>query len=205
MSDGDGRALELQSTGSPDTEQALRAYLMAKDHNRPIFMPQAFAADAVLTTVVKTDAIDFPPTCRGLLAITDTLVTNFGRTYEDVFTFYCSRPPTGQLLPHFSCIWLVGMREKSTGDVRVGCGTYNWDFAVSELSASRRGCKATGLVIAVEEMVTLPPDTTPAIFRWLMGLPYPFCEAKHALAYMPSCELLSPVVAFLGRHKQSRL
>jgi hypothetical protein len=193
-------------------EQAMRAYLKAKDHNRPAFMPQAFAADAGLTMVVKTDTIAFPPVSRGLPAITDTLVTEFGRTYEDVFTFYCSQPPPGEVEPSFTCDWLVGMREKATGAVRVGAGSYDWDFAddgppaPAAMAGTQKRCRATSLVITVDTMVVLPAETTPVIFPWLMALPYPFCSAEQMLADAPTVEsdALAPVLAFLSR-SHSRL
>ena len=191
----------------------MRAYLRAKDHNRPAFMPHAFAADAVLTMVVKTDTIAFPPVSRGLTAITDTLVTEFGRTYEDVFTFYCSQPPSGEIQSSFTCDWLVGMREKATGAVRVGAGSYDWDFAADNgpaapaaIRSQERRCRATSLVITVDTMVGLPAETTPAIFTWLMALPYPFCSVEQMLADAPTVksDALAPVLAFLSR-SHSRL
>ena len=55
-------------------------------------MARAFAPDAVLKMALRTQAIAFPPESHGLAAITDTLVRKFGQTYDNVFTFYLSRP-----------------------------------------------------------------------------------------------------------------
>ena len=76
----------------PSTESVLRDYFHAKDENRPLYMARAFAPDAVLKMALRTQAIAFPPESHGLAAITDTLVRKFGQTYDNVFTFYLSRP-----------------------------------------------------------------------------------------------------------------
>ncbi|MDH8318903.1 hypothetical protein QIG98_27885, partial [Klebsiella pneumoniae] len=65
---------------------------LAKDGNRPFLMQRAFDANAELEMVVKTDAISFPSTARGVKAIADVLVHRFGIDYENVYTVCLSRP-----------------------------------------------------------------------------------------------------------------
>ena len=74
-------------------------------------MQQAFAEDCELEVAVKTDAISFPGSVRGLEQITQVLVTNFGDQYENVRTFCLSRPES-DFLPHFRCDWLVGISAR---------------------------------------------------------------------------------------------
>lgn len=172
------------------TESVLRDYFHAKDENRPHFMARAFAADAVLKMALRTQAIAFPPESHGLAAIADTLVRKFGQTYENVYTFYLSRPAAGAKLPDYHCDWIVGMTEKATGNVRVGCGRYDWTFQPDPY-------RAKDLTITIETMVTLPAADTPAVFGWLLGLDYPWTNAARVVATAPPLEALAPVVHYL--------
>lgn len=172
------------------TESVLRDYFHAKDENRPLYMARAFAPDAVLKMALRTQAIAFPPESHGLAAITDTLVRKFGQTYDNVFTFYLSRPEAGQRLSEYRCDWLVGMTEKAGGAVRVGCGRYDWNFQSEPYRAER-------LTITIETMVTLPPDDAGAVFGWLTALDYPWTDARRVVAGAPPLEALAPVVHYL--------
>ena len=116
------------SSSPASTESVLRDYFHAKDENRPHYMARAFAPQAVLKMALRTQAIAFPPESHGLAAITDTLVRKFGQTYDNVYTFYLARPEADARLSDYSCDWIVGMTEKATGNVRVGCGRYAWTF-----------------------------------------------------------------------------
>jgi hypothetical protein len=48
---------------------AVSTYILAKDGNRPFLMRRAFANDAELEMIVKTDAISFPNSAKGLSAL----------------------------------------------------------------------------------------------------------------------------------------
>lgn len=151
------------------TEQLLRDYFHAKDENRPWYMARAFAPDAGLRMVLKTQSIAFPSEVAGEPAIADTLVRKFGQTYENVYTFYLDRPAPGAVLDAFSCDWMVAMTEKATGNVRVGWGRYDWLFHTDPH-------RVRHLTITIESMETLPPDTMHAVFGWVTSLPYPWCD-----------------------------
>lgn len=165
-------------------------YIRAKDSNQPELMKSAFAGDATLEMVVNTDAISFPPFTSGLPSITDVLVTRFGETFENVRTFCLAEPPEPDI-ETFSCAWLVGMSERQSRAVRVGCGRYDWSF--------QRGTQrpAKQLRITVERMETLPPRDLSAVMSWLAALPYPWCAASVALRHAPHLEELAPIIRYL--------
>jgi hypothetical protein len=169
---------------------AIHSYILAKDGNRPWLMRRAFAGDAHLEMVVKTDAISFPSTAIGIDAITDTLVRRFSSDQENVYTFCLTAPPKG-LHKTFSCDWLVGMSRRDNGEVRVGCGRYDWSFAGSD----RR--LASDLKIAIEVMHVLSPENLRPIMTWLSSLPYPWCYAKAAAQNIPSLDGLQTISDFL--------
>ena len=173
-------------------EHSIATYIRAKDENRPYLMARAFAEDATLEMVVKTGTISFPPISQGLESITDVLVRRFAQSYENVHTFCLAAPPrtdeTG-----FSCDWLVGMSEKDSRMVRVGCGRYDWQFR------SEPPRLATQLTITIEQMQSLAPDCLASVMSWLSQLPYPWCSSQTSLARAPSLDELKPVRHYVAR------
>jgi len=169
-------------------------YIRAKDENRPELMASAFAEDAILEMAVNTDAISFPPFTQGVSSITDVLVTRFNEKAENVRTFCLALPPKPDG-GAFSCAWLVGMSEKSTGTVRVGCGRYDWTFQ------PRNPHLASRLRIAIEVMEILPAQHLVAVMKWLSKLPYPWCDSRLAVRDAPSVEGLEPIVRYLEQLK----
>ncbi|MBR0815733.1 hypothetical protein JQ544_29665 [Bradyrhizobium diazoefficiens] len=170
---------------------ALSTYILAKDTNRPQLMKDAFASDCELKMTVKTDAISFPSSAKGLDEVTQVLVTSFGDQYQNVRTFCLSRP-SADYLPHFQCDWLVGMSARQGGAIRVGCGRYNWHFSSGD---NRRVSK---LAIDIEVMCVLPAETSEPIMRWLGALPYPWCSNQQAYRTIPAIDALRPIKSFLG-------
>lgn len=172
----------------PTAIDSISAYILAKDSNRPQLMKESFAEDCELEMVVKTDAISFPSSAKGLEEITRVLVTNFGDQYENVRTFCLSRPNLAYL-PHFRCDWLVGMSAKQGGAVRVGCGRYNWYFSEDK--------RVRKLGIDIEVMCVLPVESSEPIMHWLAALPYPWCSNIQARENIPAIEALRPIADFL--------
>ena len=165
--------------------EAIAAYLRAKDENRPYLMERAFDPDATLAMVVKSDAIAFPPITHGREAITQLLVREFGRTYENVRTLCFGSPPRPTDVRH-SCNWLVGMSAKDGGVIRVGGGRYDWTFAAQSPRLVER------LDITIDVMQVLAADQLSAVTAWLFALPYPWCPIRTAFASAPHLGSLEP-------------
>jgi hypothetical protein len=174
---------------------AIGAYIQAKDTNRPLLMKQAFAADCELEMAVRTDAISFPNSAKGLEKITQVLVTDFGDQYENVRTFCLSRP-NSDYPPYFRCDWLVGMSARQGGAVRVGCGHYDWHFGSDDGRVRK-------LVIDIEAMCVLPAEGSKPIMQWLAALPYPWCSNVRARESIPAIDALQPIESFLRRVETS--
>lgn len=170
--------------------RAIEQYIAAKDFNQPYRMADAFAEDATLAMVVDTDAISFPAASIGLDAITDVLVRRFAQSYENVHTFCITEPP-GDAVPALTCDWLVGMSEKDSGKVRVGCGRYEWRF---QPQSPRR---VQQLTINIRHMEFLSPVHLRPIMRWLSSLPYPWCDCVAAFKAAPPLDELMPIRAYL--------
>ena len=63
----------------PTPSDAISAYIHAKDGNRPFSLRRTLAETIALEMVVKTDAITFPASARGLDSVTRILVHRFAR------------------------------------------------------------------------------------------------------------------------------
>jgi hypothetical protein len=176
--------------GMSTPSDAVSTYIFAKDGNRPFLMRRAFAGDAELGTVVKTDAISFPSSAKGLSAIEDIIVRRFGLDYENVYTF-CLSQPSETNRRHFPCHWLVGMSARSDGQIRIGCGRYDWYFSPGEK------CLVEKLVIAIDVMKILPSTELAASMHWLSSLPYPWCSPDEAAEGMPAIEGLAEIKTYL--------
>jgi hypothetical protein len=172
----------------PTPAEAIRRYILAKDGNRPFLMREVFAENAELEVVVKTDAISFPGTAKGLGDLENILVRRFGIESENVYTF-CLSEPSGADRVRFQCHWMVGMSSRATGEIRVGCGRYDWHFG-------EQG-KVSKLLIGIDVMKILRADELEAMMRWLSALPYPWCSPGRVLQSIPAHEGLAEIVAYL--------
>ena len=168
---------------------SIQHYINAKDGNRPHLLDQAFAPDAILDMVVKTGSISFPPHVEGIGSIGDVLVRRFGQTFENVYTFCLGLPPEPQAKT-FQCKWLVGMSDKSSGEARVGCGLYEWQFSAESGLVER-------LTITIEHMETLPTADLPGIMKWVSHLDYPWCDPQALVSNAPDLEMLQEVIQYV--------
>jgi hypothetical protein len=88
-----------------------------------------------------------------------------------------------------SCKWLVGMSVKGTGEVRVGCGQYHWQF-------DPHTGLATQLTITIEHMQVSPASALEPVMDWLQGLSYPWCRAGDVILHAPQLGSLAPVLEY---------
>ncbi|MGN8275818.1 hypothetical protein ACLEJQ_02110 [Pseudomonas sp. SMV71] len=171
-------------------QQAVEQYIRAKDGNRPHLLAHAFTAEAILDMVVRTGSISFPGHVEGRMAIGEVLVSRFGQAFENVYTFCVDAPPPANATT-FQCKWLVAMSDKQSGEARVGCGLYDWQF-------NPRSRLTEHLTITIEHMKTLPANDVPVIMAWASRLDYPWCGAEAVVGGMPDLRELREVVQFVA-------
>jgi hypothetical protein len=191
------RSSEVNRSMAINATDAISTYILAKDSNRPQLMKHVFAGDCELEMAVKTDAISFPSSAKGLESISQVLITNFGDQYENVRTFCLSRP-NSDYLPHFRCDWLLGMSARQGGAVRVGCGHYSWYFGSDDDGRVKK------LVIDIEVMCVIPVEESEPIMQWLAALPYPWCSDIQACESIPAMDALRPIERFLRRMEMNK-
>lgn len=187
-----GRLIRGAENAMPGIAEVISAYILAKDTNRPWLMQAAFSAHARLEMDVRSGAIAFPAGAAGLEEITETLVRRFSSENENIYTFCLARAPKSDA-PQYACNWLVGMARKDTGEIRIGCGRYEWAFS------KQPDFLADGLKITIEMMELLAPRHGQPVMQWLAGLPYPWCPPQTALQGIPALEELAPVSGFLAK------
>jgi hypothetical protein len=78
------------SPSSRASAQILEGYFCAKDGNRPHLIARVFTPDARLEINNASASITFPAVTQGMEDIADVLVRQFGRTYENIYSFYLS-------------------------------------------------------------------------------------------------------------------
>jgi hypothetical protein len=177
-------------------EALIRDYLRAKDENRAHLISSVFCESACLEMRVKTQDISFPAVSQGSAVIADVLARRFNQTYENIYTFCLDKPAAESAnspSAAFVCDWLVGMSEKESGKVRVGCGRYEWIFRQEPPRRVER------LTITIETMQTIPAHWMPEILKWLLALDYPWSSAQAICQSAPEIKLLAPVLRYLGR------
>jgi hypothetical protein len=177
--------------------EAIQTYLRAKDENRPHLMKLVFADTAKLEMIVETDAISFPPLTNGVDGIT-RVVRDFGQVYENIYTFCLTNPPAGNA-GIFACRWMVGMSERATGAIRIGCGHYDWSFQIGEPYLVEK------LRITINTMQVLPSECLHPVMEWLSALPYPWCRPSEAVRGMPRLAAMEDVRKFIDQSPDRHL
>lgn len=169
-------------------QHLLRRYFHAKDENRPHLLAGVFSADARLEIRNSSAQILFPAVTVGLEAISDVLVRQFNRTYENIYSFYLGKPADGD--DAFSCDRLVGMTEKESRCVRTGCGSYDWAFVRTP------ALRATKLIISIDAMRVMDSGVAEDVMRWLATLEYPWTSVEAVTRAPPNAQLVRLVEYF---------
>jgi hypothetical protein len=169
---------------------AVSTYFYAKDGNRPYLMRRAFTEDVDLEMVVKTEAISFPGSAKGLVAIEDILSRRFSNDMENVYTF-CLERPSDANRRHFPCHWLVGMSARNNGPIRVGAGRYDWYFTPDAR------CLVHRLIITIDVMQVFPASSIDTIMSWLTGLNYPWCAPEEMLRSIPRIDGMAVIEQYV--------
>lgn len=168
---------------------ALETYIDAKDNTRADRIASAFAPDAVLTISLATSNIAFPARTVGTDAIAKMLVTDFGAQYTRCRTYYvCDalavNDGTIDAVP-----WLVLMRERTTGALRVGHGVYRWTFDATPA--------VTGFHIHIARMDVVPDADGTLLDALQDGLSYPWLVPADLHAHFTSLARSTPALAFV--------
>jgi hypothetical protein len=165
-------------------QSIINNYVFAKDKNKPHLMEKCFCESALLEMEVNTGNISFPEKTSGLEAITDLLVKNFHKSYENISTF-CISNSSKYEMGIFQCKWFVVMIEKESNNIKVGSGKYYWKFNLENKLL------VNNLKITIDKMVVLKRDLSSQLLTWSNSLPYPWCGSSYVLNNMPNLDDLN--------------
>ncbi|MFL9917781.1 hypothetical protein PQR75_20805 [Paraburkholderia fungorum] len=168
---------------------ALETYIDAKDNTRANRIAEAFAPDAVLTISLATSNIAFPARTIGTDAIAKTLVTDFGAQYAQCRTYYVCDSLSVDDGMIDALPWLVVMRERATGALRVGHGVYRWSFDAMPA--------VTAFHIHIARMDVVPDADGKLLEALQDGLSYPWLAPGDLHARFASLARSTPALAFV--------
>lgn len=165
----------------------------AKDLGRPHLMRQIYAADAVLTFSIATDAISFPERVAGIDAITKTLIVDFGAKYKRCKTYYVCDSAPRSAEPISVVPWLVLMHEPAQTCLRIGKGYYEWTFGPQ----GRADMQVVGMHIHIERMDPVEDAHGRLLTAAQSVLPYPWLPPKTMGVAFRALREADPESAFL--------
>lgn len=157
-----------------DYKHLVTNYIHAKDTHRPHLMKLTFTEKALLEMSVNTDAIKFPTAVEGLGGITKTLVSDFHKQYENVYTFcFSNSAVVNDDVLH--CHWLVVMTDIASGSLKIGWGDYHWRFCRTGDNDELRVQK---LYIYIHAMNVVSSDLSTKVFTAFHSLQWPWVRAS---------------------------
>ncbi|WP_175997867.1 nuclear transport factor 2 family protein [Burkholderia stabilis] len=177
----------------------LECYLRAKDLNRPALIADCFAADAELSFSLANEDIDFPPRVTGAAAIASTLVEEFGERFERCRTYYVCVEPAVDEHGISAMPWLVVMRQKDNGTLRIGHGTYRWQFAPDSVGVTR----IAALHIHIARMDTIDDPDATKLDALHAAFGYPWLPAHAFARGLADVAAEQPGWAFLAPFRQA--
>ncbi|MGS0891917.1 nuclear transport factor 2 family protein [Burkholderia stagnalis] len=180
---------------APESIRALlECYLRAKDLNRPERIADCFAADAALSFSLANDDIAFPARVAGAPAIATTLVGDFGQRFERCRTYYVCVEPKVDAHGVGEMPWLVVMRQKDNGALRVGHGAYRWQFAHDDAGIAR----IAALHIHIARMDTIDDPDASKLDALHAAFGYPWLPPRAFARGLADVAAAHPDWAFLA-------
>ncbi len=178
-----------------DVKDVLSRYMDGKDNIKPDVLQTSFSVDGIVTFEINTPNISFPDEIVGNRRISEVMFGDFHELFGQVKSYYLDQDFS--LLNACKVVnqhWLVSMREKATGNTRVGSGTYNWLF---EKKNQRWTIKRVHIVI--DHMVSFEDNS-----GWLDRLQselsdYPWAEKPTMMGLISSQPELGNILEYLKR------
>lgn len=164
---------------------AINAYVIGQDGNRPHAISRAFTEDAELTIQGDAARIGLPLRVTGRSSIAKVLVTGFHNAWENVYTLCIGTQPPDNATA-FSCDWMMAMSAKRDGTPMIGCGRYDWRF-------EPESHRARSLAIRIDALEA-PRCDADVVTDWVAALPYPWCARAKIIAAPPSVPGLLVIV-----------
>lgn len=172
----------------------LETYFDGKDFNQPKVLRTAFANHGVVKFTIDAEIIEFPSEIRGGDLIAKTLFEDFHKQFVDVRSYYIT-DELGELSDGVikGLHWLVVMKERQTGNLRVGTGSYDFTF----VHEAFLGWRIDELKIHIQEMVSLA-DAGEGVRSLQGALSYPWTPGVQALSALDQVRGLEGIRTYLA-------
>ena len=167
-----------------NSTEILELYIKGKDQDEYLILEEIYTEDAEVEFEIASNSISFPESILGNKDIARVLSKEFNQNYQEVKTYYLSRP-ANKLSNIYEQNWLVVMRDIKSGKTRVGTGHYNWEF----LNDSKN-LKIQRHKIYIHEMLNIEDEQMSELTRIQDELNYPWVDKKKV------CSVLNANIAF---------
>ena len=172
----------------------LEKYIEGKDLDRHSLLEEIYCPNAVVSFKIEADNINFPSEIRGNVEIAKVLSADFNKKYDLVKTYYLSNDfSKSETLVIREQNWLVIMKERSNGNIRIGTGYYNWEFEghnQSELKIKRHK-------IFIYAMLDLPKESIILLHNLQKSIKYPWVGKAEVIQALFPFEKLKPICDYL--------
>lgn len=181
-----------------DAVAVLNRYMNGKDNVIPTLLEQTFGEGGLVTFDVKPTNIFFPEKIEGNKEIASQMFGDFHDAFTQVKSYYLDMP-VDQLSQNSvkSQPWLVSMKERDSGNTRIGVGQYHWNF-------EREGERwvVSHVHIVIEYMISFNDDTD-----WLRHFQfrqsrYPWAALSDVLSLVSEKSELRDVQQYLSNFNQ---
>jgi len=177
---------------------ALNRYIDGKDNNRPAVLKALYCSDAVLAFSLDDQSMSFPTRVEGAQEIAKVLSGDFNQRYQRVKTWYLTQPVADGTDQVTEQPWLVMMQEKASGDIRIGCGFYNWRFETNcnplQVSAHH---------IHIHTMLSFPSTRESWLIELQQSLAYPWSSVDLVEAQIAPYSELDSIVRYLTQRSEA--
>ncbi|WP_153305815.1 hypothetical protein [Desulfogranum mediterraneum] len=172
----------------------LEQYIHGKDDDRYPLLEEIYDQEALLSFSVRTAGITFPERIEGNREIARVLSADFNTKYKEVRTYYLAPVSACRIsLAVTAQPWLVLMRERTGGLLKVGCGLYDWHFCQAPDSSQQIRSHR----ITIAEMIDLPDQSDQLLAHLQQQLPYPWTDRQTVVSLLARYEELSDLVRYL--------
>ncbi|MEH6443788.1 MAG: hypothetical protein V7784_07820 [Oceanospirillaceae bacterium] len=175
----------------------LEKYIRGKDQNQSAILEEIYTKNAKVLFDIKVDTIVFPAEIVGSVNIANTLSRDFNKRHDYVKTYYLTDQSKQFCADNIrDQQWLVIMRDKQTGEIKIGTGIYDWYF-----SERQGGCLAVAehkITIAV--MLSLPSQCIDLLNVLQQNLPYPWVETQQVITTLKEYSYLDDLSLYIASH-----
>jgi len=181
-----------------DAIDVLNRYMDGKDNVKKDILKSAFSEDGKVTFDIRVKNINFPDELNGNEQIASEMFGDFHDAFSDVKSYYLDQD-FYDLDQHrvVNQHWLVSMKERESGNTRIGSGLYNWYF-----KKDANGWVVSHVHIVIEHMVSFDNQN-----EWLSQLQqkladYPWASKTEVVDCLNQCSELASISAYLSESVQ---